>query len=125
MVGQPCAVKKFLANERTVGFIGPKAFNCDVVEQLARLTESQNSDMQTLAGEALEYGKLPAPLSRTLIGFRPTLGWIMVAFLTPFALLHVLIFLLDRDKPGRTLPLDLDNLGGLGDVLPVQRQPER
>ena len=72
--------------------------NRDVVEQLVRLTGSQNPDVQLFAETALEYGKLPAPLNRTLIGLHPALGWFMAAFLAPFVLLHLLIFLLDRQN---------------------------
>jgi len=77
---------------------GPKAISRDVVEQLVHLTASQNSDVRRLAEEALEYGKLPASLNLRLIGFHRALGWFMVAFLTPFALLHLLIFLLDHQN---------------------------
>jgi hypothetical protein len=78
-------------------YYGPKAVSRDVVEQLVHLTASP-SFVRGVAENALEYGKLPAPLNIRLIGFHPALGWFMVTFLTPFALLHLLIFLLDRQN---------------------------
>jgi len=77
---------------------GPKAISRTVAEQLVRLTGSQNAYLRGYAETALEFGKLPAPLNRTLIGMHPALGWFMAAFLTPFALLHFLIFLFDRQN---------------------------
>ena len=76
----------------------PNVINHAIMEQLVRMTGSTNAWLQINAGTALESGKLPAPLNRRLIGLHPALAWIMVAFLTPFALLHLLIFLLDRQN---------------------------
>ncbi|MCX6927039.1 MAG: hypothetical protein NT154_28115, partial [Verrucomicrobia bacterium] len=80
---------------------GPQAGNpmhLEVVEELVRLTGSKNTVVRPYAEAALEYGKLPAPLNRRLIGMSPALGLIMAAFLIPFALLHILIFLFDRQN---------------------------
>ena len=70
----------------------------EVVEQVVRLTGSQYGGVRGFAEAALEYGKLSAPLNRRLIGMQPALGWIITAFLAPFALLHLLIFSLDRQN---------------------------
>ena len=70
----------------------------EVVEQVVRLTGSQYGGVRGFAEAALEYGKLSAPLNRRLIGMQPALGWIIAAFLAPFALLHLLIFSLDRQN---------------------------
>ena len=70
----------------------------DVVEQLVRLTGSQDGWVQGSAAAALEFGKLAAPLNHKLIGMRPALGWLMAAFLAPFALLYLLIFVFDRQN---------------------------
>ena len=72
--------------------------NRDIVEQLVRLTGSPDLGLASFAERALEYGNLPAPLNRRLMGMKPGLGWILAAFVTPFALLHFLIFLFDRQN---------------------------
>ena len=47
---------------------------------------------------ALGYGSLPPPFNRLLVGWNRALGWLIVAVLAPFALLHLLIFAFHRQN---------------------------
>ena len=44
----------------------------------------------------LQYGALPDPYQRLFVGWPRVLGWLILALLAPFALLHVLIFAFNR-----------------------------
>ena len=44
----------------------------------------------------LQYGALPDPYQRLFVGWHRVLGWLILALLAPFALLHLLIFVFNR-----------------------------
>jgi hypothetical protein len=79
-------------------FFGARPIDHEVFAELARLTGDKNSSVRANAELALELAQLPSTLDYRLIGWHRALGWFLVAFLTPFALLHLLIFLFDRQN---------------------------
>jgi signal transduction histidine kinase len=73
-----------------------EALSPEIFDELVRIARDPASGLEGSAATTLEFARLPPPLDRVFLGWRPALGWILVALLSPLAVLHLLVFALNR-----------------------------
>jgi signal transduction histidine kinase/CheY-like chemotaxis protein len=67
-------------------------------EALIQAAERPGGGTPNYSEVALQYGSLPQPFNRLFLGWHRALGWLVLAVMVPFALLHLLIFAFHRQN---------------------------